>query len=217
LSRRYRPIDATALSGWLAEQILAQPAGTASLRVAIDGAPAAQPDLLANAVLEPLRAGSREPVLVAADTFWRDASLRLEYGHEDVDSYLTWLDADALRREVLEPVGPGGSGRYLPSLRDPVTNRATRQLPRTATPATVVIVHGSLLLGLGLPFDLTIHLELSPAARVRRTAPGDAWTLPAFDRYDAALAEGETAASIVIKLDDPRHPAIATAGPAARE
>ena len=40
---------------------------------------------------------------------------------------------------------------------------------------------GALLLGGGLPFDLTIHLLLSPAALARRTDPEQRWRLPAFD------------------------------------
>lgn len=186
------------LADWLADT-------PGVIRVALDGPWCADPDGVAATLLDPLRSRGRPVAQVLATSFWRDASLRLEHGREDVESYLSWLDADTLRREVLEAVVAAGS--YLPSLRDPVTNRATREPPRTVEPSLVLLVSGSLLLRHGLPFDKTVHLAVSPAARARRTPAEDAWTLPAYDDYDAQVRPIETA-DLVIKLDDPRHPAI---------
>lgn len=178
--------------------------GSGIVRVAIDGPPCAQPELLADALAAPLRVLGRPFVHVHASSFWRDASLRLEYGREDVDGYLNWLDAGALRREVLD-----ADGWYLPSLRDPVTNRATRAEREPLPDNAVLVVSGALLLGLGLPFDLVVHLQMSRAARARHTPPDQAWTLPAFDRYDAEVSPLDVA-DIVVKVDDPRHPALRT-------
>jgi hypothetical protein len=175
-----------------------------TVRVALDGPPCAQPELLADALAAPLQALGRPFTHVRADTFWRDASLRLEYGHEDADSYLNWLDHGALQREVLT-----ASGSYLPSLRDPVSNRATRAEPVDLPDGAVLVVSGAFLLGLGLSFDRVVHLQVSPAARARRTPASDAWTLPAFDRYDAEV-DPAALADLVIKLDDPSHPALLT-------
>jgi hypothetical protein len=187
-----------AISEWLV-------AAPGVIRVAIDGPPCAGPDELAAALIEPLRTAGRPAVHVRADQFWRDASLRFELGREDADSYLTWLDADTLRREVLEPAS--SSGRYLPSLRDPETNRSTRESPRLLGAQAVVLVSGSFLFGRNLPFDRTVHLAMSAAARRRRTPTDQAWTLPAHEAYDAAVRPGETT-DLVVKLDDPRHPAL---------
>jgi hypothetical protein len=174
-------------------------------RIAVDGPPCARPDQLAANLVMPLRALGRPVAHIVASTFWRDASVRLEHGHEDVDSYRSWLDADALRREVLDPALASGS--YLPSLRDPITDRSTRDTPRDVEPGMVLLVSGSLLLGRGLPFDRTIHVAMSSAARLRRTPAEQAWTLPAFDAYDATVRPADLA-DAVIKLDDPRHPAV---------
>ena len=60
------------------------------LRVAIDGAPAADPVLLAEQVV--LELTPRCAVLVRAHHFWRQASLRLEDGRHDADAWLDhWL------------------------------------------------------------------------------------------------------------------------------
>jgi hypothetical protein len=205
--RRYAAISPDRLPDELTEALVAVDRPGGALRVALDGPRAAGPEELADALTEPLRTRGRPAIHVWAQTFWRDASLRLEHGRHDVESYRDWLDAAALRREVLVPLGPGGSGEYVPSLRDPATNRATRAPRSTAPDGSVLVVSGELLLGRGLPFDVTIHLAVGVAARARRTAPEWAWTLPAFEAYDRAVDPVETA-DIVVRLDDPRHPAI---------
>jgi hypothetical protein len=172
----------------------------AVVRLAVDGPPCAAPDAVAASLADPLRVLGRPLVHVRADGFWRDASLRFEHGREDAEGFASWLDDGALRREVL-------SGRtYLPSLRDPATNRATREPPQPLPGNAVLAVSGALLLGWGLPFDRVVHLAMSPAARRRRTLPSEQWTLTAFDRYDAEVRPVEIA-DVVVRLDDPRHPA----------
>jgi hypothetical protein len=42
---------------------------------------------------------------------------------------------------------------------------------------------------------------------VRRTDSADAWTLPAYDRYDAEVAPSELA-DVVVRWDDPVRPAV---------
>ncbi|MEO8889896.1 MAG: uridine kinase [Jatrophihabitantaceae bacterium] len=201
--RSFRPISDAALLALLGERVQCWPG---VVRVAIDGPACASPQSLAESLVEPLRASGRPVHLVRAESFWHDASLRLEHGRQDAESYLSWLDAPALRREVLDAVVE--SGTYLPSLRDPATNRTTREPVRRAEPDAVVIVSGDLLLGLGLPFELTVHLAMSPAARARHTPADQAWTLPALERYEAEVRPEEQA-DVVVRLNDPRHPAVA--------
>lgn len=177
-------------------------------RVAIDGAPEAGTAELAGALVDPLRVRGREAVRVHTGDYVRPASLRLEYGHHDPDSYyLDWFDFGGLRREVLDPLTPDGSGYVLPALRDPDTDRSPR-LQRVPLPHRgVVIVDGPLLLGGGLPFDLTVHLWLPQAALQRRTPEAQRWRLPAFDRYSAEVGP-EQAADYVVRVDRPGHPAV---------
>jgi hypothetical protein len=205
---RFTPISRPRLVGALAEHLAATPPPAGPWwRVAVDGAPAAAPGDLADALAEALPPLGHPVLRVRAEGFWRPASLRLEYGHQDVDAYYQlWLDTGALRREVLDPLGPGGGGRALPSLRDPATDRSTRADYVALPPGGVLVLDGALLLGQGLPFDLTVHLGLSPAALERRTDPAERWTLPAYARY-AEEALPEEAADVVVRADDPRHPA----------
>ncbi|PZG21926.1 uridine kinase [Micromonospora craterilacus] len=204
---RVRPISPQRLVADLVERLVgATPAGR--LRVALDGAPAAGPDELAAALVDPLRAGGRPVLHVRAEDFLRPASVRLERGRTDPDAYYEgWVDEAGLRREVLDPAGPAGTGLLLPSLWDARVDRASRAAYVELPPGGVVLVSGAFLLGGGLPFDVTVHLELSAAALGRRTDPELAWTLPAFARYAEEVAPASFA-DLVVRADDPRRPAI---------
>jgi hypothetical protein len=154
----------------------------------------------------------RPAVVVPAAGFYRPASLRLEHGRFDPDArYTDWLDTAALTREVLAPVGPGGSGQYLPVLWDLERDRAARSRPRPMPPGGVLLVPGALLLGVGLAFDAVVHLRVAPAARRRRTPPEQAWGLPAYDRYDEEVDPAALADAVVL-ADHPDRPALVLAG-----
>lgn len=202
-----RPITPELLVTELADR-LAGAAAPGRLRVAVDGPPAAEPDALAAALVDPLRAAGRPVLHVRAADFLRPASIRLEHGRTNPDAYYEgWVDEAGLRREVLDPAGPDGSGRLLPSLWDAAADRASRAPYVDLPPGGVVLVSGALLLGGGLPFDVAVHLVLSPAALDRRTDPELRWTLPAFARY-ADEVDPASFADVVVRADDPRHPAL---------
>src|SRR5262245_10276388 len=121
-----RPITPDGLLAELADTITdGDPRGR--LRVAVDGAPPARPDALADGLVEPLQIRGRRVVRVRAADFLRPASLRFEHGKTDPDAFHDdWLDVGGLAREVLDPLAPGGSGQVLPALWDAVADRASR-------------------------------------------------------------------------------------------
>ncbi|MEU0301412.1 uridine kinase [Streptomyces sp. NPDC006175] len=177
------------------------------LRIGVDGAPAARPGEQAERLAEVLRARGRPVLTVSTSGFLRPASLRYEYGKQDPDSYAdSWFDTGALWREVFRPLEPGGSGRVLPDLWDPATDRATRSPYQVLPEGGALILHGPLLLGHWFPFDLCVHLSLSAGALRRRTEEGERWTLPAFARYEDE-ADPAGRADVVVRADDPHHPA----------
>ena len=123
------------------------------------------------------------------------------------DEARTLADLKELRREVIDPLGPGGSGRYLPSLWDAARDRATRAPAQDAPPGAVLVLDGALLLGRWLDLDLTVHLSLRAPTLRRRTPEADHWTLSAFERY-ATEVDPEATADVVVRADDPARPAI---------
>jgi hypothetical protein len=204
-----RPLTPTALAGHIVERAhdlgLDHP-----VRVAVDGPPQADPGVLADAIAAAVRETGRRAIQIRVDEFLRSASVRFEFGRTDPDGwYDSWIDIPGLAREVLVPLGSGGSLRYLPTLWDAARDRATRASYETAPPSAVVVVDGPFLLRpeLRWEFDLTVHLALSAGAVRRRTAPGEEWRLPALERYAEEVGP-EDVCDVLVRYDDPRHPAV---------
>ncbi|WP_406305656.1 uridine kinase [Streptomyces sp. NBC_00885] len=206
---RFEAITWERLDGAIADKAMEAKAedGGSRLRIGIDGAPAAHTGELAGRIGEALRVRGRSVLVVGTEGFLRPASLRFEYGREDPETYYSgWYDTGALWREVFGPLEAGGSGRVLPDLWDPVSDRATRSAHIELPPGGVLLLHGPFLLGHWFPFDLSVHLRLSPAALRRRTQESERWTLPAFERYEDEVGPGDVA-DVLVRADDPRHPA----------
>ncbi|WP_166677607.1 uridine kinase [Amycolatopsis arida] len=203
---RFRPISPERLVEELADRVAGSSPPDERVRVAVDGPRGAGE--LADALVDPLRVRGRAVLRVSAGDFLRAASLRFERGRTDPDARLDgWLDVGALRREVLDPLRPGGSGEVLPALWDAARDRAYR-LPRTVLPAGgVLLLDGDLLLGRGLDVDLAVHLHLSPAGLERRLPEEERWTLPAYRRYAREVDPVRTA-DVVVRMDHPDHPAV---------
>jgi hypothetical protein len=202
---RVRPIRLPALADELAARVVERFPGRA--RLLLDGAPPTGPERLAGALEERLRVLGRPVLAVAAQDFLRPASVRLEHGHRDPDELLEgWLDVGGLCREVLDPAGQDGAGQVLPRLWDAAADRAFRERRVPLAGNAVVLVSGALLLGRGLPAELTVHLRMSAAALSRRLDPALHWTLPAYARYDAEHAPDS--ADVLVLADDPARPAV---------
>jgi hypothetical protein len=82
-------------------------------------------------------------------------------------------------------------------------------------PGGVLLVAGSLLQGVGLGFDVVVHLRVAPAARRRLVAADQAWELPAYDRYDDEVDPASLADAVVL-ADHPDRPALVLSGRFAR-
>ncbi len=180
--------------------------------MALDGPEFAAPENLAAQLADRLPIDGRAAAVVPAAGFYRPASVRLEHGRTDPDArYTDWLDVRALAREVLDPVGPGGSGQYLPVLWDLERDRAVRARRLPMPPAGVLLVPGSFLQGVGLSFDVVVHLRVAPAARRRLVSADQAWTLPAYDRYDDEVDPVGLADAVVL-ADHADRPALVLQG-----
>lgn len=156
---------------------------------------------LADALVPRLAAAGRPPLPVHAAGFLRPAGERFEWGREDEESFRTrWLDTGALEREVLSQ-----NDAYLPALWDAAADRSARQPRRPVPEGAVLLVDGVLLLGRGLPADVTVHVALSTGALARRGVP--AWQLPAFAAYDREVRPGEVC-DVLVRAEDPLRPAL---------
>lgn len=189
---------------------LADPPAGRVARVAVDGAVPADCALVADAVERAVAALGRPVARVSAEDYLRPRSVRLEHGPDDPDDgYERWYDWHALRREVLDSLGPGGRGTWLPALWDAARDRATRADRVEAVPGTVALVSGPFLLRWETAdaVDLAVHLTTTDAALARRLDPGDAPRVTgAWRRYTTETWPAERA-DVVLRFDRPTHPA----------
>ena len=205
---RFTPLTPERLVSDLADWIVDLP--QEHPRVGIDGAAEIGATALADAIARRLAELGRPGLRASTSWWWRPASLRLELGRTDTDMLLGgWVDGAALRRELLDPLGPAGSGNHLLRLRDPMTDRSVRDARFAAPPRAVLLLDGPFLLADQLPLDAVVHLQTSRSTLARALPADRQWWLDGFDRYRTEDALEGLAA--VIAYDHPRAPAIAWA------
>jgi len=190
-------------------------AGGFAVRVGVDGPVGPDTEALADVVAAALTDRTAPVARVRARDWLRARSLRLEAGPADPRAYYEgWHDRSALRREVLDALGPDGAGRWLARLRDPASDRPYREPAVAAVPGLVAVVDGPFLARWELAdaFDVVVHLDVSPAAQVRRLPPEDRDRVPpAWRRY---LDETDPASRVraggglVVRFDHPDRPAL---------
>lgn len=184
------------------------PDGARSI-VVIDGADAARPVDFATRTAEHARSRGRPAAVVDLHDYVRPASIRFEYSRTDESSYRTlWFDYDALVREVIAPLGPGGGGHFLPRLWDEATDRSARARTTSAAANQIVLIAGPMLLGRGLNVDLSVQLRLSANALRRRTSAPDQWTCAPLLEYYESLDGSAERPDLLVRWDHPDRPAL---------
>jgi hypothetical protein len=196
----FTPIAAESLTDLIAER-----ASAFSRRavLAVDGADAADPVGFARTVAERLRTRGRPGAVVSLHDFVRPASLRYEFGRDEMSYRTAWFDYPGLDREVLRAVRE--HGRWLPALWDERTDRSARAATIPAPTDLVLIVAGPMLLGRGLDFDLTVELRLSEGALRRTTDPAESFTVDALLRQRRHRSEEP---DILVAWDHRDRPAV---------
>jgi hypothetical protein len=185
------------------------------VRMGIEGPVTSDAQALADAVAAELERRAVPVARARGREFLRARSLRLERGPADPDTYFDgWYDLAALRREVLDPLGPGGTRRWLSGLRDPDADRPLRRPRVEAAPGTVAVVDAPFLARWEVAdaLDVLVHLDVSPAARARRVPDDErARVLPAWERY-LEWYDPAASAAFVVRYDRPSHPALLVKG-----
>lgn len=161
-----------------------------AVRVAVDGGDGAGKTTFADELAGVLSSNGRPVVRVSADDFHHPRAVRYRRGRSSPEGY--WLDSfdyASLRRDVLDPLGPGGTRRYRPAVHD-LASDASLDLPaRHAPPGAVLVLDGVFLhrdelCGL---WDLSVFLAVPLAVRVERMARRDGSPAdpahPALARY----------------------------------
>ncbi len=193
-------------------------------RVAIDGPPAAGKTTLADELAVLLRAQGRNVIRASIEGYLFPKAQRYRRGlYSGEGCYHDSFDYDALRRVLLDPLGPGGNRRFQLAAYDRRTDTTPFQPVRTAPADAVLVFEGVFLLRPELidRWDLSIFVsaafeEILDRARTRDlTAYGTVTEverrfreryIPAQQLYfDAARPTDH--ADIVVHNDKPHEPA----------
>jgi uridine kinase len=133
------------LLGRLAEAV-GSAATTHPLRVAVDGAPAAGKTTLADELAAVLRDQGREVIRATIEGFLFPRAQRYRRGEYSPEGcYLDSHDHDAMRRDLLDPLGPGGDRRFRTAAYHRETDTAL-SLPLTMAPADAVLLFDGVFL-----------------------------------------------------------------------
>jgi uridine kinase len=143
------------------------------VRVGIDGVDGAGKTVFADELALVLYSFNRPTIRASVDGFHNQRDLRYRLGKESPDGfYLDSYNYDALRAELLDPLGPTGSGRYRTQVFDHVTEMPTSSITEQASPGSVLLLDGIFLhrpelLGI---WDLSIFLHVPFEVSIPRGA-----------------------------------------------
>jgi uridine kinase len=146
------------------------------LRVAIDGPDAAGKTTLADELARCITYRGRPVVRVSVDGFHQPEAVRRQRGPLSPDGYFhDSFDYAALRRLVLDPLGPGGDRRYRNAVFNYRHDVAHEVPARQADRRAVLLLDGVFLLREELRdcWEASIFVHVSPAESLRRALQRD--------------------------------------------
>ena len=152
-------------------------AANGSLRVAIDGPDAAGKTTLADDLADTLRRSGASVLRASIDGFHHPASLRHRRSESNptLSYFEDSFDYPAVRRLLLDPLGPSGNHRIRTRVFDHRSDQPIHESPHTAPEDSVLLFDGVFLLRPELAecWDLSIYLSVDPAVTLERALTRD--------------------------------------------
>ena len=146
-------------------------------RVGIDGVDGAGKTVFADELATALAALGRHVVRSGVDSFHHPRAVRHRRGpHDPVGYYRDSFDYDKLRRVLLDPLSPGGSGRYRAAAFDHSSDSAVHAAELVAPERTILVFDGIFLHrpDLATYWDYSVFLRVGFDVSVARCAHRDA-------------------------------------------
>jgi uridine kinase len=194
------------------------PDNDAFTRVGIDGPDASGKTFFADALAGTLRAAGRPVLRVSVDDFHHVRSSRYQLGRDSARGcWLYSFNYERLWEDVLDPLGPHGSGLVSAKAHDLATDAVLDPEPVAAPPGAVLIVDGLFLHRdeLRAAWDLTVFLDVPFAETARRMAARDGILDPRkyvdAQRIYFERCRPHDRATLLIDNTDPQTPRIVRA------
>jgi uridine kinase len=171
----------------VAEAVLAL-AATGTVRVGIDGVDGAGKTTLADELRDRLASSGRPIIRASVDAFHHAKRVRYRLGRYSPEGfYRDSYDYAALHRLLLDPLGPGGTGRFRRAIFDVDADVAVDAPEERAAPGSILLLDGMFLHRAELrdTWDLSVFLRVAWIRNHRlRGAPAPAeLEAPATGRY----------------------------------
>jgi uridine kinase len=132
------------------------------IRVGIDGFCAAGKTTLANRLADELRAHKQAVIRASGDDFQNPPQVRWRLGDRSPEGFFRdTINFEALRSELLDPLGPNGSLKYRTSIYDVHASRPNVSPQAQAQGAEILLLDGLFLHAPALSgcFDFTIFVD----------------------------------------------------------
>ena len=156
----------------LAAKILALPA-VHILRVGIDGVDGAGKTVFAGELARALAASGRPLITASVDGFHNPRAVRYRLGKDSPEGFFRdSYDYPALKAALLDPLSPGGTGRYRTAIFDHRANSPIEVPEARAEPGSILIMEGIFLHRPELRdyWDFSVFLEVDFATSIPRGA-----------------------------------------------
>jgi uridine kinase len=146
------------------------------LRVGIDGVSASGKTVLADELAVVLQKMNREVIRTGIDGFHNPPEIRHRRGSMSVEGYVEdSFDYAAVRKCVLDPLGPQGNLSYLPEVYDLALGATKQSDPVFASPHAILLFEGVMLFReeLANHFDYKIFVDTSFKVALERAKTRD--------------------------------------------
>jgi uridine kinase len=166
--------------------------GAGRLRVGIDGVTAAGKTTFGHELARVIADRGRPVLRVGLDDFKRPWPERHRYDRESGEGYYrNAFDYDAVRRLLLEPAAPNGSGQCVLCSIDPLTQIRYTHLTTPAPDDAVLVVDGVFAFRrqINAYWDFRIWLHVDEQTSLRRGAQRDGQAAQPLQRSRYAVAE----------------------------
>lgn len=155
--------ERTAVLEQVADAVLRLPADGVA-RVGIDGIDGSGKTTFADELVPLIETAGRPVIRASADGFHRPKSERYRLGRASPEGfYRDSYDYEALRSALLDPLSPGGSGRYRRAVFDVEADRPVDCPEEGAEPGAVLVFDGIFLHRPELRgyWDLSVYLDVA--------------------------------------------------------
>ena len=157
------------------------------VRVAIDGVDASGKTKLADELVEPLESAGRNVIRVSIDRFHNPREIRYRQGKNSPKGYYEdSFNYESLIANVLEPLGPEGDLKFMPTSYNFISNSEAPCSPNQADKKSILLFDGVFLHHpkIARYWDFTVFVHASFKTTLKRAMDRDLYLFKTTDQIE---------------------------------